>query len=240
MKKMTSFTFSFLIFLSSISITSTAQRKKTTILKYDALDGPGNVLLADGTELSGEIVFNDTDGIVRLYKNGESRSFTSKNVQKFEFYVKEIGRYRVFYALEFDDPPSGIKEPLFFEILKELKDFIVLMKIERMRATTRNALGQEIDPWLTDRSYIIHGTSYVHLKQTRIIYFMDSNSKFEPYVKIDNNERWNKYIDSSVFKNYTGYHYPALVEYAKNNKLSFKRKDDIIVILDEYERLITH
>jgi hypothetical protein len=237
MTKRVSFIFSFLIFLCSISITSTAQRKKTTILKYDALDGPGNVLLADGTELSGQIVFNDTDGIVRLYNNDECRSFTSKNVHKFEFYVKEIGRYRVFYSLEFDDPSSGIKEPLFFEILKELKDFIVLMKIERMRATTRNALGQEVDPWLTDR---IHGTSSIYLKQTRIIYFMDSHSKFEPYVKIDHNKRWNKYIDNSVFKKYTGYHYPALVQYAKNNKLSFKRKDDLIAILDEYEHLISY
>ncbi|MEX2233987.1 MAG: hypothetical protein WD824_17610 [Cyclobacteriaceae bacterium] len=77
---------------------------------------------------------------------------------------------------------------------------------------------------------------------------MNSNGEFEPYLRIvekeiggdllDYNETSNRFINDDLFKEYTGPHFRALADFAKQNKLSFKRKTDIIRILDEYERIV--
>lgn len=53
----------------------------------------------------------------------------------------------------------------------------------------------------------------------------------------DNNDTNTRMIDARLFKKFTGVHYRELVDFAKERSLSFKRKSDIIAILEEYERL---
>ncbi|HYC85458.1 MAG TPA: hypothetical protein VEB86_09560 [Chryseosolibacter sp.] len=217
------------------------QDTKSAIIRYDTAARAGFVTLNDGTDVQGRIVFNDNDGIVTLFNGDESKSFNAREILKFQLYGRETGRERVFYSMEYDDPDTGFKDVQFFEILKELKSFAVVVKIDRIKTEARKrVLMPASSPLLVDRSN-------KKFTQTQTVFFMDTNGKFEPFLKIlekefdgallDWNEKHNRFIDTSLFEKYTGEHYPKLLSFAKQNRLSFKRKDDLVVILDHYEQL---
>lgn len=226
---------------SSVCFTGYGQRQKTSILKYETEVRDGKLVLTDGTELRGGIVFNDNEGIVTVVDGDDSQSFNARRIVKFDFFDDDHDRYRNFYALEFTDPETGITDPEIFEVLKELPTFVVLSKIDRIQTEARKGLIMpQTSPLLVDR------TSR-KLTQTQTVYFVNNDGDFEPYVRIvekeiagevlDINETNTFYIDSKLFRKYTGSHYEALVKFAKQNDLSFKRRSDIITLLDEYEKL---
>lgn len=233
----------------SLSDIALAQRKRSTILKYDAKHRDGKVLLTDGTELSGGIAFNDNEGIITLVDGTDSKAFNSRDVLKFEFYSDELGRYRVFYSLEYNDPETGVKDAEFFEVLKELSSFAVLVRIERLKTQVRSGLSS---PYLsgTPASTTMTNGNSTKITQTQTVFFMNERGDMEPYLRftekelqgnvLDWNEKHSQYINADLFKKYTGEHFKQLVEYARANKLSFKRKADITTILDKYEDLIEH
>lgn len=225
----------------SVTVTSLAQRGKSSILQYDTAARFGKVVLTDGSEAAGQIVFNDNDGIFTVFQGDDSRSFNSRSIVKAEFFDEQAGRNRLFYSLEFDDPETGRKDTEIFEVLKELSSFVVLVKVDRLRTEARKSLLlPQTSPALTDRT----GRRST---QTQTIFFMNAEGNFEPYLNIvekeigsefwDNHETNTRMINAGLFKEYTGPYFKTLVEYAKENALSFKRKGDIITILEEYERL---
>lgn len=199
-------------------------------------------MLTDGTELTGKVVFNDNEGIVTIYSGEDSQSFNSRRIVKFEYYDAKTGRHKLFYSLEFKDPETGIKDTDIFEVLKETTAFVVLVRIDRIKTEARKSLlGPRSSPLLVDRSS-------KQFTQTQTVYFMNPDGDFEPYLRIlekevdgellDINQANNRYINADLFKKYTGSYYEALVEYAKQNDLSLKKKADIIYILDKYEEMI--
>lgn len=229
------------ILFSFLSITAVGQRGKSSIVKYETKAQDGKVVLTNGTELKGQIVFNDNDGVVTVYAGEASHSFYSRRVLKFEFYDDNAARYRLFYSLEYSDPETGFTDMEIFEVLKELNSFAVLVKIDRIRTEARKGLLEPtVSPMLVDRSS-------KKFMQTQTVFFMNQEGTFEPYLRIvekefdggllDYNERNTRYIDAGLFRKYTGDHYRALMEYAKANKLSFRRKADIIRILEEYQNI---
>ncbi|HYG18081.1 MAG TPA: hypothetical protein VD816_04095, partial [Ohtaekwangia sp.] len=189
------------------------------------------------------IVFNDNEGIVTLYdkSSDELRAFNARTLVKFQMDSSKGERERVFYSLEFDGANTGMKRPEFFEVLHELDSFIVLVKIERLKTEARRDI---LEP---RQSPILVKRASRKFTQTQIVYFLDMEGNFEPYLKIlekeidgdlfDINEEHNHYINADLFRKYTGQHFPALVAYAKQNDLSFKRKEHIVLILDHYKRL---
>lgn len=225
----------------SVCFTGYGQRQKTSILKYETEARDGSLVLTDGTELRGGIVFNDNEGIVTLVDGDDSQSFNARKIVKFDFFDDDYGRHRNFYSLEFTNPETGITDTEIFEVLKELPSFVVLSKIDRIQTEARTGLiTPQASPLLVDR------TSR-KLTQTQTVYFVNNDGDFEPYVRIvekeiagevlDINETNTFYIDSKLFRKYTGNHYEALVKFAKQNDLSFKRRSDILTLLDEYEKL---
>lgn len=211
------------------------------MLQYDTTHRRGTVVLLDGTELNGGVVFNDNEGVVTLHNGGESQSFNSRDIVKFEFYDSKSDRDKVFYVLEFNDTETGFKDVCFFEVLKEVPEFAVMAKIDRIKTEGRNALlTKRTSPLLLDRRNTM-------LTQTQTVYFFNGDGEFEPFLKIvdrelsgdllDINNTKNKYINADLFQKYTGDHFETLVEYARQNKLSFKLKDHLITILDEYEKI---
>lgn len=224
-------------FFSSMPATL-SQARKSAILQYDTAARPGEVMLADGTHLRGRIVFNDNDGIVTLYNEDKSalRSFNSRDLVRFQFYGREAGRERVFYSMEYDNTVTGLKDMEFFEVLKELDSFVVLVRIERLTTEQR-----KIVKWA-------NSDTARKQKQTQIVYFMGADGTLEPYLKmlekeiggglLDWDETRNSFINPDLFEKYTGKHFPALTAYAKENKLSFKNKEHIVTILDQYQQLV--
>lgn len=226
------------------SLNAFPQRHKSEILQYDHTTYAGSVELSDGNRLEGDLVFNDNDGILTVFTDGESRSFNARSIARFDFYDDRANRLRVFYSLMFTDPDTGIKDSEIFEILKELESFVVLSKIDRLKTEARKGvLAPRTSPMLVDRDSR-------KFTQTETVYFLDGEADFLPYLKIvekefdwqliDYNEKSNRLLDADLFPRFTGVHFPELVTYAKENKLSFKRKSDIVRILDEYERIINN
>lgn len=232
-----------LAILSFFNISS-AQGRKSKIVRYDTAARAGKVVLIDGSEITGKIVFNDNDGIVIVHvDDNDTKSFNAKRLTSFEFYVSDLNRLRRFYCMEFPDPETGLKNVEFFEVLKEFESFAVLSKIDRLTSVTPfNIAGTHQPKSVTDRKDL-------KIAQTETIYFVNSDGLFEPYLGLEIQERDGDIVDthgkrkwlikSALFKKYTDQHYDVLADYAKQNKLSFKDKEDIIKILNEYERLIS-
>jgi hypothetical protein len=221
---------------------SVGQSRRSQIIKYDTAAYEGKVVLTDNEELTGRIIFNDNDGIVTVTRGTESQSFNAKRVLMFEYHVRETGRNKLFYSLDYTDPETGARDFYFFEVLKQLESFAVLAKIDRIKTEARKGpLNPVSSPLLTDRK---------KTTQTQTVYFLNSNGDFQPYLKIlekeidgdilDINETHNYYINSKLFEDYTGKHFQYLAEFADLNRLSFKQKSGIIAILDKYEELLNN
>jgi hypothetical protein len=218
---------------------SSAQLRKSEILQNGAASGSGKIQLTDGTELTGTIVFNDNDGSVTFQRDDESRSFNARTLLGFEFYDRQSLRTRRFYSMQFDNPETGVIEPNIFEVLKEFDSFAVLSGFSRIKATgSSNSMGM---------LSTANGKNSLTLEQFETIYFVTTDGKLEPYLVIierersgdflDYNTKRNKFVRPELFKKYTGEHFKSLTTYAKANDLSFKRKSDLIEILNEFERL---
>lgn len=222
---------------------SFAQIGKSRIIKYDTTARPGKVVLIDGSEITGNIVFNDNDGIVIVHVDGnDTKSFNAKRLLGFQFYASELGRLRRFYCIESVDEETGMKNAEIFEVLKEFPKFAVLSKIGRLKSVTpANIIGKRPAKTVTDRKDL-------KMVQTETIYFVNSEGLFEAYLEfktkekerdlLDTHSRSSRFIEVDLFGKYTAEHYPALGKYADKNKLSFQSKEDLIKILDEYERLL--
>jgi hypothetical protein len=234
------YSFCLVLAILSFSNNSFAQVGKSRIVKYDTTARPGKVVLIDGSEITGNIVFNDNDGIVTVHSNGnDRRSFNAKRLMSFQFYNSNLNRHQRFYCLDFTDPKTGVTNVEFFEVLKEFKTFAVLSKIERLKSQV--PYRDKPVPVLTDiKNFMII--------QSEIVYFVTSDGLFEPYLYLevrevegdllDTHGKSSWFIDEDLFKKYTAQHYRALSKYAAGNKLNFERKEDLIKILDEYEKLL--
>jgi hypothetical protein len=232
------FIFSVVLFTAYHAV---AQHKKTTMLDYEMTAFPGKIVLVDATELTGDIIFHDDDGLLSFREKDVSRSFTAPDVLRFEYFDPELKRSRRYYSLDYHDEKTGLSSVEFFEVLKELPSFAVLAKLDRIQTKSRNGLlGPYTSPILKDKK----GKK---VTQTETIFFMNQDGDLQPYLKIveneieggllDINHTQNKFIDSDLFEQYTGIHYKTLVRFADDSLLSFKSKKDIIVILDQYQIL---
>jgi hypothetical protein len=232
--------YSFCLTLAILSFNNSfGQVGKSRIVKYDTTARPGKVVLIDGAEITGNIVFNDNDGIVIVHVNDDTKSFNAKSLIGFQFYDGDLSRLRRFYCLDFANQETGMTTIEIFEVLKEVKAFAVLSKIERLRSmmTYRN------------RSSTLAEAKKLTIVQSEIVYFVTSDGIFEPYLYLevrekegdllDTHGKGSWFIEEDLFAEYTKQHYPALVKYADQNKLNFQRKEDLIRILDEYERLLS-
>ncbi len=237
------YSFCLVLAILSFSNNSFAQVGKSRIIKYDTTARPGKVVLIDGSEITGNIVFNDNDGIVIVHVNdNDTKSFNAKRLLGFQFYASDLGRLRRFYCIESADEETGMKNVEIFEVLKELQSFAVLSKIGRLKSVTpANIIRKRQAKTLTDRKNL-------KMVQTETVYFVNSDGLFEAYLEfktkekegdlLDTHGKSSQFIEVDLFGKYTAEYYPALGKYADENKLSFKNKEDLIKILDEYEKLL--
>lgn len=81
--------------------------------------------------------------------------------------------------------------------------------------------------------------------QTETLLIFDADGNITPLLDItssetdgtffDTSKTKSKKLDNSAIEKYTAPHFEKLEEYANAQKLSFKRKDDLIKILDYYK-----
>jgi len=210
----------------------------------------GSIMTNGGSELKGLLKYNDKNGILSFQNGGDTRAFTARNVAGFEFFDEGMKKQRIFYSFPYEDSQNNIKRPLFFEVIKEFESFAVLSKVDPLEIDHNSVASPAgIDPGTLA---VARGQSWgtiTELSQTETIYFMDSKTVIRPYVQIiekevdglfyDISKTKNKMIDDDLLEEFIGANNnKKLASYAKENKLSFKRKSDLIKILGYYSELV--
>lgn len=221
-----------------------AQLKRSKILKMDMNFYPGKVTLADGSKLEGEVSFNDNDGIVAFRSDEEVSYYNSKNISAFEFNDPNTQRNRFYFVMEYNDPRVGIPKFCFFEVLKEFKSFAVLAKIDPITADVQRPMGIP-----TNKAMSSKNNNNMVATQVETIFFMSEEGDIEPYIEIieketekelvDYNRTRYRFLNEDLFERYTRPFYKDVVEYAKTNHLTFKKKSDVIALLDHYQYLLS-
>lgn len=212
-----------------------SQNKRERILVYDSTVFEGKIVLIDGVELVGKVKYDYKEGLLSFKDDINPRALQPEEVAFFEFRDPKSGKKKTYYSIEYRDPDTGFKDFYFFEVMKELKNFAVVAKMDRIHAESFGPAA----PALANKDY-------KKMSQTETIFFLTSKMELKPYVKIVEDEtegmvdfhyKMNVYINKILFEAFTGIYYSRLEEFAKKNKLSFKSKKDIVTILDEYEEL---
>ena len=209
----------------------------------------GSILLNDGTELKGSMKYNDKIGVLTFQEGSDSRALTPRAVSGFEFWNDITQKQRVFYTFPYEDPQAGFEKPQFFEVMKEFKSFAVLSKVDPVVAERKDiTVPGTPDPATGNLGASRYGGTYSEMSQTETIFIMDIKGNIKPYVKIidkedshlfyDASKTKNKMLDEDLLEDHTGNLYSKLQVYAKENKLMFNRKPDLVQILNYYAQLL--
>ena len=224
------------------SIVSYCQEKKFEELQTDNEWSQGSVMMNDGSELKGLVRFDDRLGILG-YQNGDvSRSFTPRNIMAFEFIDGITQKQRVYYSVEYDDPKTNAKRPLFFEVLKDFKAFAVLSKVDpiEIKERTSGGGGMAVNG-IVAVGPTVHTTT---IRQTETVYFMNQDGLLEPYIRVvhkvvdtdilyDTDKTKKKALDRDLMEKYfTAEENAAIKKFCKEHDLDFRVKEDLIKILD--------
>ena len=104
-------------------------------------------MLNGGTELKGLVRYNGKTGVVSFESGRDSRSLTSRNLTGFEYFDERQSRQRIFYSLPYEDPVNNTEASLFFEVLRQYKDFAMLAKTDPLDVKQRQS-NTHYDPML--------------------------------------------------------------------------------------------
>ena len=207
----------------------------------------GTIQIDADNDLNGEFHYNKYEDILTFKGEDELKIFTAKNVLSFDFFDSNKGQRRFFISVPFSEEKNSTNtKEEFFEVIKELKHFALLIKesynVKRKKFISShvyyNSLSGTYEPSASNNN-----VSY-KLRREDILYFFDDEGSIQPYYKIIQTKRllhiFNKYtrsimIDSSHPEKYMKSIYPQVKLYAKKNKLNFKRPGELVKILNFYE-----
>ena len=225
----------------------------------------GTIFLMDGKKLSGLIKYNSKTGLLAFESGAVSKSFTARTVLSFTFFDAALNKIRNFISVEYqnlDVQDNSSLNPLkskgavelrpvsqFFEVLYEAKSFALLSASSSVQVKTREpVMGGAYNPTVpgTPMIPLPAATTY---SQTEMLFIFDDEGNIKKWIEITNKESdaflfdtkktKRKTVEKDILEDYTAPHYESLKEYAKQNKLSFKKKEDILNILDYYKSLIS-
>lgn len=241
---------------SFYSIAQNNDKEEAHLLSDRAEWFEGSILLTDGKELKGLVKYNDRNGVLSFQDGTDTKVFTPIKVIAFEFFDEALKLQRIFYAFEYEDSEANVKRPLFFEVLKQYETFAVLSKADRIDISQKSGLySQNVDPvtGTYQPNTLPTGKSQLVLSQTETIYLMRADGEIKPYFKAVTSEDGqksflvagkdtkvkNKVIDRELLEEFvTPNEYEKLMQYAKENDLSFKKKADFLKIMTYYGGII--
>lgn len=213
----------------------------------------GTITLNDGSTLSGLLKLNTKTGVLGYEKGATSKSFTARTVVTFNYFDAAENKKRYFLSISYDNltlekhaskknrakPYAESGVPQFFEVLVECKTMALISTIGRMNI---RQWGQ--NPYETGGVGYV-GTSSVYSRNETLLVLTEDGTA-EIVLDVTNEERDNIFIDDnitygdfnkSVLKKYTEPHFEELEAYAKERKLKFKKRDDLIQIFEYYKSL---
>ncbi len=216
------------------------------VLMNDVEWGEGSIILNDQTELKGQINYNDKKGIISYESGRESKVFNARQLLGFEFYDHRVDRKRLFYSLEYEDTKTTNNGPYIFELMKELKGFAILSKIDPVDVKVKNAYSiPYASPVGPAYSNPVGSRTHVKITQSETIYLFPAEGKVTPLLEmnfrmtegkmIDGKRTRSKMVNKELLIKCLGDSYPDLEKYAREKGLDFEDKDDLMKIFDYYE-----
>lgn len=210
----------------------------------------GSILLNNGTELKGLVRYDDRNSLLSFQNGNDSKSFTPRSVSAFEYFDELFNQRRVFYVFQYEDPITDAIRPQFFELLREFKNFTVLCKTDPLKFDQKRNTFTDMDAELM----LSRPSTRFEVIQTEIVYIMDLNNEINPYIRTTRKQDGTKSLftrkdtktrkkminESLLETSVTPSVYLKLEQYAKEKDLSFKYRDDLLLILDYYETLATN
>lgn len=187
----------------------------------------GKVTLADGQKFEGDLFYKLKSEELEVKIESEIKTYKAKDVASFEIRNRDL--VEVYLSLPFDlndeNSPS-----VFFQLLMESNDFYFLSKKE---PEVTNTYPSSPGGAMTMSSY-----------QPEILFFLTKEGKVEIYSSSNpgltkrtllNGQKM--YVNIDLLKTLTDTHFDRLQAYAEENRLSFEKKNDLLVILDYYQSL---
>ena len=236
----------FIVFFACFHNSFSQHKAAQSLLAADLEWSDGSILTNDGKELVGVLRYNNKSGLVSFEQGNKSLTFTARGVVAFEFFDEKMQKQRLFYSFSYEDPKSqGVTRPQFFEALMEFKDFALLSKIDPIEIEHKDVYSapfHETDGVYT-RSYL---GSNVEVSQKEAIFLMSSDGTIMPYVRIeeididgylyDRTKTKNKILDKNLLTDILGKDISGKLEnFASENKLSFRDKNDLLQIFAYYK-----
>lgn len=224
----------------------------------------GRVLLSNGNEIRGMLKYNRMTGLLMFENAVESKALTAAGVLSFQYFDSLQQRQRKFISYGFEDitqrmdsvaKAKGVEpfkiEPKIFEVIMEFKDFAVLYSLGpisvSMQSGSLGAISPRVGGW-NGMAARQPSTTYM---QMEMLYVFDSKGHVSPLWFSMNREidRW--ILDASnsmtfyktadkIIQRYTEPHYEKINAYALENKLDYKKKEDILKSFEYYKTLLVN
>lgn len=216
----------------------------------------GKIYLTSGETLTGLVKLNTKTGLLAFESGSTSKSFTPRSVISFEYFDAELQAKKSFISVTYkSESTSGKKSkapasenglPQFYEILIECKDFALLASSSKMNLKMNHTPGGYTNAQ-TGVGIGLNNSSTTY-SQTESLLIFDAEGIITPVLDITHTEidqtlfgssekTKSKKLDNSAIEKYTTPHFEELEEFVRERKLSFKRKDDLIRILEHYNSL---
>jgi hypothetical protein len=171
----------------------------------------GKMVLEKGDTLKGHLKYDLQTDILQLQVNGKNESFTARKVLYFEIFDQTVKRYRQFYSLPFA-LNGAYKAPVFFELLEEGK--ITLLCREALEYRTVNS------------SFYFYPSAYTRLVLVYRYYLLEESGKINEFI--DKKSNWLSLMGNRA---------DEVEKFAKDNRLHFDDKEELIKIIAFYNSL---
>ncbi|MEQ8302911.1 MAG: hypothetical protein RIB47_05940 [Cyclobacteriaceae bacterium] len=195
----------------------------------------GEMVLNDGTRLTGMMQYNHYEGIIRVKQDDIIKSMLPRDFQSLTLLGNSK---RQFLSIPFDIYKTGNNQPTLVEVLVEFDDFALMSVTSPLQAVRRppnnNPAG---NPDLQFEA-----------QQTEFIYIFDDKGSMEKIMSIESYESssWfraskvkKRVYDLKLLKQYIpDADYAGLEAYAKEHDLSFKERTELIMILEHYKSVL--
>jgi hypothetical protein len=170
----------------------------------------GKVMLETSDTIKGLVKYDIQNDLLQVKVKDQLVSLTARKVLAFEIFDSTVKRYRLFYSLPYS-PNNTYKTPVFFELLSEGK--LTLLAREKLEYRTVSS------------PYYYYG-NYTRLVLMNLYYLLKPNGSIEDFV--GKKSDWLALMENKESE---------VREFAKENRLDFENKYELIRIVEYYNSL---
>lgn len=176
----------------------------------------GEITLFDEQNFQGRIKYDlEKDNVqITLTSNGSVKTYSSRNVESFEFIDAVLRMKRSFFTLPFQKS-QGYESPMFFELLTDGKVALLNRETVILRQMPVYMYGT-MAPTFTNVPVLVDNFYFLVKSEQKVIKF---DEKKETILKLLNDKS------------------DKIQQYFANNKVNLSKRQDLMQLLDYYNSL---